>query len=227
MKRRYLLTRLLLAPLLSIPAALPGFAARAAAPAAKPAPLSPADQADIARIESYLNSVHTLQASFLQVASTGEVARGRLFLQRPGKLRFEYDPPGKDLLISDGVWLIHYDGVLQQANQLPLDMTPATLLVRQRVKLSGDVTVTKVERGANVLRVTVVKTGEPKAGAVVLVFSDNPLTLQQWIVVDALGVETRLSLIDPRPGGTLDARLFTLDKPVVGPGQGSTPGASR
>ncbi|MBM3572410.1 MAG: outer membrane lipoprotein carrier protein LolA [Alphaproteobacteria bacterium] len=200
--------------------ATPGLAA-----AARPSPLSATDQADIARIESYLNGIRTLQAGFLQASSDGSVARGRVFISRPGKLRFEYDPPVEGLLVSDGTWLIHYDAELKQANHLPLDLTPASFLLRDPAKLSGEVTVTRFQRGPNVLRVTLVRTTETSAGSVQLTFSDNPLALQQWIVTDAQGTETRLSLLDARLGQPLDPRLFVFDKPVIGPGQ--TPGSNR
>jgi outer membrane lipoprotein-sorting protein len=219
MQRRALLLALSFA---CAAAVVPGLAL-AAAP--RPAPLTAADQADLARVESYLNAIRTLQAGFLQVSSDGSVARGRLFLARPGRLRFEYDPPADGLLISDGTWLIHYDAQLKQANQLPLDLTPASFLVREPVRLSGEVTVTRLQRGANVLRVTIVRTSDPGSGSVLLTFSDNPMSLQQWIVTDALGVETRLALLDPRQGMALDPKLFVLDKPTLGPGQG--PGGNR
>lgn len=213
------------AVLLALSFALAPGAALAAV--ARPAPLSSADQADIARIEGYLNAIRTLQAGFLQVSTDGSVARGRMFLARPGRLRFEYDPPADGLLISDGTWLIHYDAQLKQANQLPLDLTPASFLVREPVRLSGEVTVTRLQRGPNVLRVTLMRTKEPGQGSVLLTFSDSPLGLQQWIVTDALGVETRLSLLEPRQGVTIDPKLFVLDKPVLGPGQGPGSGGSR
>ena len=211
--------------LLALPFALAPGAALAAV--ARPAPLSAADQADLARIEGYLNAIRTLQAGFLQVSSDGSVARGRMFLARPGRLRFEYDPPADGLLISDGTWLIHYDAQLKQANQLPLDLTPASFLVREPVRLSGEVTVTRLQRGPNVLRVTLVRTSEPGQGSVLLTFGDNPLGLQQWIVTDALGVETRLSLLEPRQGVPIDPKMFVLDKPVLGPGQAPGSGGSR
>lgn len=217
MKRR---TFLLAIPLVLAPGAV-------LAAVARPAPLSSADQADIARIEGYLNAIRTMQAGFLQVSSDGSVARGRMFLARPGRLRFEYEPPAEGLLISDGTWLIHYDAQLKQANQLPLDLTPASFLVREPVRLSGEVTVTRFQRGPNVLRITLVRTKEPDQGSVLLTFADNPMALQQWIVTDALGVETRLSLIEPRQGMPVDPRLFILDKPVIGPGQAPGSGGSR
>ena len=73
--------------------------------------------AAIERVEAYLNSVKTLSARFLQIDAAGTVTHGQLYLRRPGRLRFEYDPPSPLLLVADGVWLILHDKELDQVNQ--------------------------------------------------------------------------------------------------------------
>jgi outer membrane lipoprotein-sorting protein len=180
------------------------------------ATLSEQDRGDVARVEEYLNAIRTLSARFMQISDTGGTAEGKLYLSRPGKLRLEYDPPVPILLVANSGFLIHYDKQLKTVAHLPIDSTPAGLLVRERVALSGDVAVTKVERGPGSLRVTVVQSKDPQAGRITLVFSERPFALSNWQVTDAQGSVTRVALIDPHAGMPLDPALFRLNEPGSG-----------
>jgi hypothetical protein len=138
----------LLAVALTVP--VPGAGAQTGDEAAEAtvAALSTEDLETIARLETYLNRITTLRARFVQVSSNGAVAEGDLYLSRPGRLRFEYDPPHPALLIANGVNLLYYDRDLEQASFLPLWETPLSFLLRERVDLSeGGIEVLAVERG--------------------------------------------------------------------------------
>lgn len=167
-----------------------------------------ARRAELARIEAYLNSITTMKAAFMQVASTGEVAQGTFYMRRPGKLRIEYLPPSPVLIIGDGHRLIYYDKDLQTANMTPIDDTLAGLLVRERVHFSGDIAVTDYRHGKGTVQVTLARSGEPEAGNLALVFNDSPLRLRLWIVTDAHGTSTRVALNEPEFGLTLADDLF-------------------
>jgi len=212
--RRTILTRrhlLVLSAVAALGAVTPSFAQ-----SNRPGPgLSPEDRADIAKVEEYLNGIRTLRARFLQIADNGATAEGTLYLSRPGKLRLEYDPPVPILMVANGGFLIHYDKQLKSVTHLPINSTPAGLLVRERVQLSGDVTVTRVERGPGSLRITVVQTRDPQAGRITLVFSERPFALSNWQVVDAQGNTTRVSLIDVQAGLSLDPALFRFTDPSM------------
>jgi outer membrane lipoprotein-sorting protein len=190
----------------------------AAAQAPRATALSEQDRADIARIEAYLNAMRTLEARFVQIAESGATAEGRVQLARPGRMRLEYDPPVPLLVVAFGGQIIQYDKELKQATYLPLSATPAAILLRDQVRLSGDVTVTKLERGANALRVTLVQTADPRAGQLTLVFGDRPLQLTSWIVVDAQGQSIRVALAEIRNDVPLDPQLFTFREPGAFPG---------
>lgn len=196
--------------------AVGGLVAGSAASAAAAAPrgaLSEQDRADIARVEEYLNAIRTLSARFMQISDAGGTAEGKLYLSRPGKLRLEYDPPVPILLVANSGFLIHYDKQLKAVTHLPIDSTPAGLLVREHVALSGDVAVTSVERGPGSLRVTVIQSKDPQAGRITLVFSERPFALSNWQVTDAQGSVTRVALIEPRSGMALDPSLFRFTDP--------------
>jgi outer membrane lipoprotein-sorting protein len=196
-----------------IAAAAPAAGPPALAAPAKAVALSPADASDLKRLEEYLNGLTTLTAGFLQVGPQGGVMRGMFYLQRPGRMRFQYDPPAKVLLVADGTLLIYYDGELDQTSSVPLGSTPVGFLAEKDIRFSGKATVTAFERGANVFRVTVRETDEPDQGALTLTFSDQPLRLEQWSVLDAQNQTTRVTLVNPRRGDTLDRKLFEFVDP--------------
>ena len=118
-----------------------------------------ADQGEIARIEQYLNRITTVKARFLQQSSNGGSGGGTFYLQRPGKLRIDYDKPAHLQIYASSGLLIYVDTELEESTYVPLSMTPAGLLVQENIRLvGGDVTVTKVERGQQVVRVQLVQT---------------------------------------------------------------------
>ncbi len=196
--------------------ALACMAAPVPASAAPPpaATLSAADRADVGRIEAYLNRIRTLKARFLQVSSTGDLSEGTLFISRPGKLRIEYDPPVPILIVAARGVLTYFDKELEQVSEIDLESTPAGILVKETVSFfSGDFTLTRFKRRADAARVTLVRTEDPAEGSLTLIFSDRPLALRKWIVTDAQGVKTTVSLLKTRFGLPLNPELFTFEGP--------------
>jgi outer membrane lipoprotein-sorting protein len=208
MHRRTLLAAAVLSPVLR--------SAHAQGPA--PFQRTAQDQADIARIETYLDGIRTLKARFLQVAPNGAITQGTAWLDRPGRLRFQYDPPAPYLLVANYGQLVFFDTQLNQTTNLFLSRTPLGILLAEHVRLSGDVTVTGVSRLSGQLQVTLVRTSSPSDGSLTLVFSDPPLVLRQWITIDAQRKETRVTLYDVQLGGTFNQALFNIATPVHRPG---------
>jgi outer membrane lipoprotein-sorting protein len=194
-----------------------GLFAAASARAATPAkPLEGADLEDVKRVEAYLNGIRTLQSRFLQISTNGGAAEGAFYLARPGRLRLDYDPPVPILLVTNGSFLVHYDKDLKAVTYIPIDSTPAGLLVRERIELAGDVTVTSVNRNPGALRVSLVQTKDANAGKLTLTFSERPFALANWEVVDAQGLQTRVTLVEPRMGVQIDPALFRFTDPNIG-----------
>lgn len=177
-------------------------------------PLSLADRTDLARIENHLNGVKTLRCRFLQVSSDGSHTAGDLYIARPGKLRMEYDPPVPILIVADGNHLIYYDKELKQVSYVDLESSPAGLLVNEQVALlSEELTVTDFKRSPGAFRVSLVRTEDPHEGRITLVFSDRPLALKKWEIVDAQGVTTQVSLLGTQYNLTLKSKLFEFQAP--------------
>ena len=169
---------------------------------------TPQDRTDLTRIEAYLNSLTSLKARFLQVAPDGGISGGQAWIARPGRLRFQYDPPAPFLLVAARGQLVFQDSSIKQQSQAPLSTTPLGMLLAQQVKLSGDITVTGMRRLPGEIDISLVRTASPADGTLTLVFVDSPITLRQWTVVDAQRKETRVTLFDTAVGGTFDAALF-------------------
>jgi outer membrane lipoprotein-sorting protein len=171
--------------------------------------LSADDQKLIGQIQDYLNGLTALTANFLQVAADGSTRTGKAWLQRPGKMRFEYDPPDPQLLVAGFGLLVYHDPDLAQTTNIPLSATPLGILLANKVQLSGDVTVTNIDREPGEIRLTLIRTGKAAEGSLTLVFNTGPLELRQWVVTDAQQKQTRVSLYDIAPGGPFPDSLFT------------------
>ncbi len=183
--------------------------ARAQVPPASPAAvLTPADRGWIDRIQDTLNAITTLKGRFQQIAPDGRRSTGVVWLDRPGRMRFEYDKPSPLLLVAGAGRLVFTDSALKQTTEIPLDKTPLGLLLRPQLSLSGDVTVTGFSHGTGTLQVALVRSASPSDGSLTVFMSEAPLALRGWSVVDAQGRETRIDLFDLASGGAMPAGLF-------------------
>jgi outer membrane lipoprotein-sorting protein len=179
--------------------------AEAAAPV--PATLGAQDTLDLQRIAAYMNNIRTMTARFQQVASNG-ASTGRLWVARPGRMRFEYDPPAQIALLADAQSVYYWDKELNQTSKYELRQTPAWFFLRDPISFGGDVVVTRFERAGGIIRVTLVESARPDLGSLTLVFRENPLALVQWTVVDQQGKNTTLSLYETQFGVALDPGMF-------------------
>jgi outer membrane lipoprotein-sorting protein len=180
--------------------------------AAVPVAMSDADKAFLARIETYLSSIVTMDARFLQVAE-GRMAEGRVLMSRPGKMRIDYDPPVPVRMIANGIWVLYFDKKLNQISYIPASRTPLAVLLQDKVKFDDKVTVTKIERSPSAARVSLILTDSPDAGTLTVVFEDSPLRLVKWEMLDASGTRIEVALLDPRFGVPVDKTLFDIADP--------------
>ena len=182
------------------------------------AALDDGDRAAVARAEAYLNGLTTLEARFVQLDSSGEATSGRLKVKRPGRMRFEYDPPTPILLVSPGPELIYYDRDLKTATRLDWEDTPAWFLLASRVSLApgSPYRVVDVQRSPGLLVFTAVDADAPEDGRIHVSFADRTgmLKLTGWVVVDALGQPTRVTLFDVSTNRPIDNDAFVFDEPV-------------
>lgn len=179
-----------------------------AAPA--PTPLIGDEQTQaVQRINAYFNGITSLQGNFEQVDSRGKRATGRFYVQRPGKLRFDYAPPSPLRIVADGNSLAIEDSDLKTVEKYPLDSTPFRLLLGDAVDLGKDARVVGVERDEGSLAITLEDKSGEAAGQIKLVFdTSSELKLKEWVIIDAQGLATTVSLDDVEPGRKVAADFF-------------------
>ncbi|MBK8173906.1 MAG: outer membrane lipoprotein carrier protein LolA [Rhodospirillales bacterium] len=176
--------------------------------------LDPDDQVALSKIEDKLNAIRTVDSAFVQESSNGETAQGRVYLSRPGKMRIEYQPPVPVLVVANGNFLIYYDKKLEQVSYIPLDSTPAGILLDKHISLSSDaLVVTHLDHSGDALGVTVVRKDHPGEGSITLIFDESSLALRRWAVTDAQGVTTVVSLVNPSFNEKLSSDLFHFVDP--------------
>lgn len=168
----------------------------------------------IAKVETYLSSIPSIIANFSQTSTDGSEGTGKFYLKRPGKMRWQYNPPAPILIVSDGKVVTYYDAGLDQISYIGIDDTLASLMAKKEVKLeSNNVHLTKVEQGGGLIRVTMVQKQKPDEGSMTLELSDKPLTIKRIITSDATGNITTVTLKNAQFGPVLDNKLFVFEDP--------------
>ena len=173
--------------------------------------LTPAQEAIVRQVETYLNGITTLQSTFFQQSSTNEFAEGEIFLSRPGRMRIEYKPPNPMLIVATGEFLSYVDKELKNVTHIPVADTPAAFLLNGRISFDAKrVAFHEVAQDDGAIFLTVAERADPFAGRLTLIFRTKPLSLRKWTVVDAQGTITDIVLTDPFYGGEIDPKLFTV-----------------
>jgi outer membrane lipoprotein-sorting protein len=174
-------------------------------------------QVGVAEIENYINSIRTLEARFVQSNPNGSILQGTLYVRRPGRMRFQYDPPSQLKIVADGTQVTMWDPATHDFGQWPIGWTAASFLVKEPLKLSGDLTVQALNRNADgLIEATIVQTRKPQEGKVVVRFAENPMTLRGWSIIDNRGNKVDVALTQVRTGVQLADSLFRYDGPDAG-----------
>jgi len=167
-------------------------------------------RADLARIDASMNATNSFQGDFMQIAANGAVSRGKIWLQRPGKVRFEYDAPSPLLIVSNGVTLVQNDRQLETFDRVPLSATPLNYFLKENINLAEDTEVIALQKMPGQWIVTARDGSGQQEGAITLVFDSETLALQTWIIRDDFGGATRVQLSNLQYNGRIDPRKFIL-----------------
>ncbi|MEL6168813.1 MAG: outer membrane lipoprotein carrier protein LolA [Pseudomonadota bacterium] len=164
------------------------------------------------RISSYFNAIETLQAKFAQFNPDGTIASGTLYIRRPGRMRFEYDPPQRALVMAGAGQLAIFDGRSNESRpeQYPLRRTPLNILLERDVRLGANGVVVGHSGDASATRVIARDPQRPEMGWIEFVFAERPLRMTEWTVVDDAGQRTRTVLSELRTGVQLANSLFSI-----------------
>jgi outer membrane lipoprotein-sorting protein len=196
--------------------ALLGLASVALAPSAlaqtAPLVLQGADRAaGLQRANRTLNSFTRLQARFMQSSPGGGRASGTVYIQRPGRMRFEYDPPATMLIVSDGSVVALRDTELRSTERTSLRSTPLNIILGSNVDLERNARVLRVSQAGPWLMVTASDRAGQTDGQIILQFHGPNAEFRSWDVIDATGARTRITLSDVTQPVSFNASLFRLE----------------
>ncbi|PHQ97061.1 MAG: cell envelope biogenesis protein LolA [Marinosulfonomonas sp.] len=162
-------------------------------------------------LSTYFNNIKTAEASFTQINDDGTISTGDMLIRRPGRIRFEYNPPDESLVMASGGQVAIFDPRSNQPPQrFPLSKTPLFLILAKNVNFDrADMVVGHTTDGIS----TTVIAQDPKRpeyGSIQLIFTGNPVQLRQWIVTDGSGQQTTVILGEFSFGRELGVRTFDI-----------------
>ncbi len=170
-----------------------------------------AEKIPLGTLSKYLNGLSTVEADFTQVNADGSITTGKIYIKRPGRVRFEYAPPDRSLVIAGGQQVAIFDAKSNQPpEQYPLKRTPLNLILAENIDLSRAKMVVGHSEDGTSTRVRAQDPENPEYGSIELVFTADPVELRQWIITDDLGAQTTVILGEMQKGGQLGASLFDI-----------------
>lgn len=178
--------------------------------AAKSMDLSAEQAATVNRISEFMNSFSTLQGDFTQVSPQGNVSKGKMYISKPGKMRFDYAAPNPFLIVSDGKWVTLKNRAKEKGDQYPLSATPLRFVVSPGVNLLRETNVLGFEKADGIASVMLEDKKGAVSGKIILVFDENENRLQQWVIIDGKGRRTTVTLSRLEMGVDMDPKLFVV-----------------
>ncbi|MGD0191082.1 MAG: outer membrane lipoprotein carrier protein LolA [Rhizomicrobium sp.] len=172
--------------------------------------MSDRDKADLDRVSAYLNSIHTMKAAFEQRGPDGQVDEGMFYIEKPGRMRFQYAAPNPTLVVSDGSTVAVQNRKLDTVDRYPIWSTPLSLILSDDVNLKKNPEIAGVDHQPGELIVDARSHSSKMNGNITLVFVEPTLELRQWTVVDAQGLATTVTISDVKQGVALDPTLFEI-----------------
>jgi outer membrane lipoprotein-sorting protein len=174
--------------------------------------LSPAQRAIIDKVDKYLTTTQTLEGNFVQIGPDGHRTQGEFYIQKPGKVRFDYDPPSPIDIIADGQSVVVRDRRLATQDLYPLSQTPLRFLLADHVNLLKDTNLVAVY--ADDVFITVVveeKNVIVGTSRLMIMFSAKDMQLKQWTVTDPQGYDTTVAVYNLDTTKKPDPSLFKID----------------
>src|SRR5579871_3095447 len=187
------------------------------------APLSQASAFDakqrtlLSRVSTYLSGVQTMVGNFVQIGPDGGRTEGTFYIQKPGKVRFEYNPPSPIDVIADGSSVVVRDRNLATQDLYPLSQTPLRYLLADRIDLIRDTDVVSVTADDTFVTV-VIEEKQLVVGTsrLMMMFDAKSLTLKQWTVTDPQGLDTTVAVYNLDVTKKPDPQLFVINYPQGG-----------
>lgn len=169
-----------------------------------------ADKLSLNELSGYLNSLKNVRAEFTQINADGTISTGTIYISRPYKARFEYNPPAEALVVVGGLQVAIFDGKSNTApEQYPLKQTPLNLILARNVNLAATGMVIGHSYDGTTTTVTAQDPERPEIGTIQLMFTDPP-ELRQWVITNEAGEQTTVILGRLEAVPSLNGRLFSV-----------------
>ena len=166
----------------------------------------------VAKANAYFNGLSSLVADFSQLGGDGRKLAGKLYLQRPGKLRFEYDEPSPIEVIADGSSVAVRDRKLATQDLYSIGQTPLKFLLRDKVEIGRDIPVTEVDAESDAVRLTLEdRSTLGGTSKITLEFDKDVTRLNRWRIIDPQGFQTTVTLANLDRARKVDGRLFVIN----------------
>jgi len=163
------------------------------------------------KVSNYFKELSTLKGRFVQTGADNKRMRGKFYVKRPGRFRFDYARPSRQIVISDGRYLAIQDLDLNNEDRVALDQTPFRLLLRTDVNLARDARIMEVQESEDMIIVGLEDKDPNSPGQIRLFLTTKPeLELKEWVTRDAQGLNTRVEVSDLAKSVDLDGSLFTI-----------------
>lgn len=162
------------------------------------------------RIADHFSSVRTMTGEFVQFGPSGEQTGGKFFIERPGKLRFNYEAPSKFRVVSDGKSVVLFNGKLNTADLYSLSSTPLKLLLDERIDLSGQ-RVKSIQEDPDLTTLKLEDKSVFGDATITMMFDPESYELRQWTITDAQGKDTTVMIFNVQQGVTFDPSVFKID----------------
>ena len=162
----------------------------------------------IQKVTGYFNQMGDMKGNFVQIGADNKRMRGKFYIKRPGQFRFEYNLPSKQIVVSDGQYLVIQDLDLKTDNRWGLDQTPFRVLLRKDVDLLKDARILEVGETEDRIVLALQDKSPATPGRIKLFLQRKPLELKEWITSDSQGLDTRVELQDFGKVENLDPKLF-------------------
>lgn len=171
-----------------------------------------AEKLSLNALSQYLNAMKTAKGAFTQINDDGTIATGTIYIKRPGKIRFEYNPPEETLVLASSNTVAIFDPKTNQGPEsYPLGKTPLSIILARNVNLASANMVTGHSYDGTATTITAQDPAHPEYGNIQLKFTGSPVELRQWIINDDSGSSTTVVLGELTKGGSLPNSLFDID----------------
>jgi len=169
---------------------------------------TPEQVAVIERLNAYFNEMVNLEGTFLQTDADEKRKKGRFYLERPGKMRFDYALPSRQKIISDGKYLALEDLDLNTTDRYPIESTPFRMLLTKTVDLLSDARIYALDIGPDVVIITLEDKKSDGGGQIRMFFEWPQVKLREWIISDPQGLNTRIQVADLELNKSVKPEVF-------------------